>query len=99
MKPSLYVAGLATVVAATAADAGDAQVGLRLAQSHCAVCHVVGQWRGDVLADAPPFAVIARKFPGSDLVMAIRGPHQKMNFRPSQSDANDIAEYIHSLAQ
>ena len=99
MRVFIRVIGLAAVVATTTAEAGDANVGLRLAQSHCAACHVVGRWQGDVLADAPPFPVIARKFPAADLTIALRGPHPKMNFRPSQSEASDIAEYIRSLAE
>jgi mono/diheme cytochrome c family protein len=91
----------AALLAATAADAGDADVGRQLAQSRCAVCHAVGRWQGEVFADAPPFVVIARNFPAgrSDLIIALRGPHQKMNFRPSQGEADDIAEYIRSLAR
>jgi mono/diheme cytochrome c family protein len=92
---------LVTALAATAADAADADVGRQLAQSRCAACHAVGRWQGEVFADAPPFVAIARRFPAgrSDLIIALRGPHRKMNFRPSQSEADDIAEYIRSLAQ
>ncbi len=99
MKQLVYVIGFITAAAATAADAGDANTGLRLAQSRCAACHIVGRWQGDVFADAPPFALIARKLPGADLTIALRGPHQKMNFRPSENEADDIAAYIRSLAQ
>ena len=100
MRPSIAVLSLAAVLSATAAVAGDAEIGRRLAQSRCAVCHVTGPWRADVFADAPPFEVIARAFPdeGGGLIVALRGPHQKMNFRPSQSEADDIAAYIRSLA-
>ena len=104
MRPSLgaigfATIGFATILIATPAEAGDASVGLRLAQSHCAPCHVVGRWQGEVFADAPPFAVIAQKFSRADLLGVLRGPHRKMNFRPSQAEATDIAEYIHSIAQ
>jgi mono/diheme cytochrome c family protein len=100
MKPSISVLSIAAVLTATAAFAGDAEIGRQLAQSRCAACHVTGPWRADVFADAPPFEVIARKFPGSEgsLIVALRGPHEKMNFRPSQGEADDIAAYIHSLA-
>jgi mono/diheme cytochrome c family protein len=88
-----------TIAAARSADAGDARAGLQLAQRHCAVCHAVGRWQGEVFAEAPPFQLIARNHAGADLTIALRGPHQKMNFRPSQDEANDIAEYIRSLVQ
>jgi len=100
MKPSISVLSVAAVLAATAAVAGDVEAGRRLAQSRCEACHVTGPWRADVFADAPPFEVIARKFPaeGTGLIVALRGPHQKMNFRPSRDEADDIAAYIRSLA-
>jgi mono/diheme cytochrome c family protein len=99
VRPSIYVLSLVIAVAATAADAGDADIGRQLAQSRCAACHATGRWQGEVFADAPPFVVIAQKFPAgaADLIVALRGPHQKMNFRPSQGEADDIAAYIRSL--
>ncbi len=101
VRPSIYALGLAGVLAATAAQAGDVEIGRQIAQSRCAVCHVVGEWRGDVFADAPPFQVIARKFPadGAGLIVALRGPHEKMNFRPSYGEADDIVAYIRSLSR
>lgn len=101
MKPSISVLSLAAVLTATTAIAGDADAGRLLAQSRCAACHATGRWQGEVFADAPPFAVIARKFPAGEagLIISLRGPHQKMNFRPSQREADDIAAYIRSLAQ
>jgi mono/diheme cytochrome c family protein len=99
MRPFIFLLSLATLLAATAVHAGDADAGRRLAQDHCATCHATGRWQGEGFADAPPFAVIARKFAGSgDLMVALRGPRHKMNFWPSQAEANDIAEYIRSLA-
>ena len=101
MRLFIYVLGLAATCAATAALAGDADIGRQLAQSRCAPCHTVGPFQRDEVADAPPFDAIARKFPPGvgDLIVVLRGPHQKMNFRPSQIEAEDIAEYIHSLAR
>ncbi len=100
MRSSIYVFTLAAILSATSAIAGDAETGRQLAQARCAPCHATGRWQGEVFADAPPFAVIARRFPGgeTDLLVALRGPHQKMNFRPSQNEARDIAAYIRSLA-
>ena len=101
MNLTIALIGFAAVCTATAADAGDADAGRALAQSRCAPCHVTGPWRGDVFADAPPFEAIARRFGGDPtaLIVALRGPHQKMNFRPSQREAEDIAAYISSLAR
>jgi hypothetical protein len=32
-------------------------------------------------------------------MLGLRGPHQKMNFRPTQREADEVAAYIRSLAQ
>ena len=100
MKLFIYVLSLATACAVTAAQAGDAEVGRQLAQGRCSPCHQIASFGRDEQADAPPFDVIARKFPsdGGGLILALRGPHQKMNFRPSYKEAGDIAEYIRTLA-
>ena len=99
MKLYASLLSVAAVSVATAACAGDAEAGRNLAQARCAPCHSVGQWQGEVMAQAPPFVVIARKFPAgtADLVVALRGPHRMMNFRPTQGEADDIAAYIRSL--
>jgi len=100
LKVLLYVLTLAGSFAVAAANAEDVEAGRRLAESRCAPCHTVGPWRRDDVADAPPFEVMARKFPESaSLVAALRGPHRKMNFRPTQAEAENIAGYIRSLAQ
>jgi len=92
---------LAVALAPMTAQAGDVEAGRQLAQSRCAVCHQVGAILRDEQADAPPFGLIAQKFPadGAGLIVALRGPHQKMNFRPSQREAEDIADYISSLGR
>lgn len=98
MKRPMFLLLAAAACTVARAQAGDLKIGKRLAESRCAPCHVVGPWRGDVQAQAPPFAVIAQKFPSAALVIGLRGPHDKMNFRPTQREAEDIAEYIRSLA-
>ena len=79
----------------------DADAGRRLAQLRCAACHIVDRSQRDEIADAPPFAVIGRKFDfNSDaLIVALRGPHAKMNFSLTGRDADDIAAYIVTLAR
>ena len=100
VRVSASILALAAICGAAAAQAGELEAGQQLAQSRCAPCHVVGPWRGDVFAVAPPFEAIARKFPGgtADLIDAISGPHPRMNFRPTESEARVIAVYIRSLA-
>jgi mono/diheme cytochrome c family protein len=93
---------LGLVLAASSVFAADVEGGKRLAQLRCAACHIVTPSpRNDLVADAPPFLVIARKY-GSDteaLVFNLVGPHAKMNFALSRPEANDIAAYIESLAK
>ena len=54
-----------------------------------------------VVADAPPFEVIGRKYDFDATVIAatIAGPHPKMNFSPRPEEAADIAAYIATLKQ
>lgn len=95
---TIVLAGAATAVNAHAADAGK---GKRLAQEHCASCHAVTPQRRSVVADSPPFEVIARKYhyDAGAIAAAIAGPHPKMNFSPSGKTAADIAAYIATLRQ
>jgi mono/diheme cytochrome c family protein len=94
--------GLALTLAALEAQAADVESGRRLVQLRCAACHIVtGNPRNDLIADAPPFIAIGRKY-GFDteaLVSNLVGPHLKMNFALSPPEANDIAAYIQSLAR
>jgi mono/diheme cytochrome c family protein len=91
---------LGLALAASGAHAADAESGKRLAQQRCAACHIVtGSPRNDLVADAPPFLVIGRKygFDNEALVFNLVGPHAKMNFALSRREANDVAAYIQSL--
>jgi len=94
--------GLALTLVASQVQAADVESGRRLAQQRCAACHIVtGSPRNDLIADAPPFLAIGRKY-GFDteaLVFNLVGPHRKMNFALSRPEANDIAAYIQSLAR
>jgi mono/diheme cytochrome c family protein len=85
----------------SSACAGDAEAGRRLAQLRCVACHVVDQNQRNEIADAPPFAAIGRKFDFNydSLVLALAGPHAKMNFSLRKSDADDVAAYIATLAR
>jgi mono/diheme cytochrome c family protein len=89
------------LVAVSGVRAGDADAGRRLAQLRCAACHIVDHSQRNEIADAPPFAAVGRKFdfnPDS-LIVALRGPHAKMNFSLTGRDAEDIAAYIVTLAR
>ena len=92
----LVLAGMTTATNARAADANN---GKRLAQSHCAACHIVAPPGRNEVANSPPFEVIGRKygFEAGSIEHAIAGPHPKMNFSPRGPDAADIAAYIATL--
>jgi len=89
------------LVVASGARGADADAGRRLAQLRCTACHIVAQNQRDEIADAPPFAIIGRKFGFNydSLVSALMEPHAKMNFRVTGPEANDIAAYITTLAR
>jgi mono/diheme cytochrome c family protein len=108
MKPiiksmAVFALSLAAISsAATGASAADIDAGRRLVQQRCAACHIVtGSPRNDVVADAPPFLVIGRKygFDAEAIALNLVGPHAKMNFALSRPEANDVAAYIQSLAR
>ena len=96
---SVVLLALAAAVAAAPARAADARRGERLAQTHCAACHIVAPHAREEVADAPPFEVIARKygFDAGAITTAIAGPHAKMNFMPDPAEAADIAAYMATL--
>ncbi len=93
------VAGLPLVL--SSAFGADAEAGRRLAQLRCAACHIVAPNQREEVADAPPFAIIGRKFGfnSDDLIFALIGPHAKMNFGLTRPDADDVAAYIATLAR
>jgi mono/diheme cytochrome c family protein len=90
---------LAVSLTASNALAADPATGRLLAASHCAVCHAVAPPQRNDVAAAPPFEVIARKYGANEaaLVLAILGPHPRMNFVPQRPHAEDIAAYIATL--
>jgi mono/diheme cytochrome c family protein len=99
MKP---IAVLVLLLAATSAGAADIEAGRRLALGRCAACHIVtGSPRNDLVAEAPPFLVIGRKygFDAEAIALNLVGPHARMNFALSRPEANDVAAYIRTLAR
>ena len=91
---------LAALMAAARANAADADRGLRVAESRCAACHIVGTSNQQhEVAEAPPFETIARRFDfnADMLVFHLLEPHPKMNFALTRPEANDVAAYMSTL--
>jgi len=99
MKWAALLCCLGIPLAASSALGADAEAGRRLAQQECAACHIVGPSGRQEVAESPPFEVIGRKFGFNfdALVMAVSGPHRRMNFSPRRSESEDIAAYIATL--
>jgi mono/diheme cytochrome c family protein len=91
----------ATILFAPAALAADADNGKRLAEMRCVPCHAVAPTPRRVVADAPPFETIAKKFASQPemLAFAILDPHPRMNVAPTRREVEDIAAYINTLAK
>jgi mono/diheme cytochrome c family protein len=89
------------LIMASSAHGADAAAGQRLAQLRCAACHIVAPGGRNEVADAPPFVAIGRKFDFNydALVLALGGPHRKMNFTLRRRDSEDVAAYIGTLAR
>ncbi len=101
MKNTVFnlVGCLALSFITSAALAGDANRGKRIAEQRCEACHIIGPGPRGEVAEAPPFTVIARKF-GYDadmMVYALVGPHAKMNFSLNWPEADDVAAYLATL--
>jgi mono/diheme cytochrome c family protein len=93
------LSGALCLVAVSGAHTADVEAGKLLAQQHCTACHIVAPDGRNEVADAPPFMVIGRKFDFDydSIVLALMGPHRKMNFSLRRSDAEDVAAYIGTL--
>lgn len=100
MKQAMLCCALSLAVVASA-HAADVQAGDQLARLRCIACHIVAPNQGQEVAEAPPFETIARKFAADPdaLVLNLMGPHAKMNFGLSRSDAENVAAYIRTLAR
>ncbi len=100
MKRVVLCCGLGLALISPA-GAADMQAGDQLARLRCVACHIVSPNRGQEVAEAPPFETIARKFAADPdaLVLNLMGPHAKMNFNLSRSDAENVAAYIGTLAR
>jgi mono/diheme cytochrome c family protein len=81
--------------------AADADSGRRLAEARCVPCHAVAPGQQSGTSQAPPFAVVARKFAQNPqtLAFALRDPHPRMNVTLTPGEMDDVAAYINSLAK
>jgi mono/diheme cytochrome c family protein len=92
---------LTALLVAPAAHGADAASGKRLAEMRCVPCHAVAPTPRRVIADAPPFETIAKKFALQPemLAFAILDPHPRMNVALTRREVQDIAAYINTLAK
>lgn len=97
-RSAAFAVCLASV--ASAAFAGDAAEGLRLAQKWCSACHIVNGGQVDASDAAPPFAQIANdpaKTPET-LAIWLAAPHSPMpDLNLSQDEIDDLIAHIQSL--
>jgi hypothetical protein len=90
-----------TLLAGPSATAAGADDGKRLAETRCVPCHTVVPGQHREVSDAPPFDVIAAKFKVVPDVLAflLLHPHPRMNVPLTRREAEDIADYIKTLAR
>ncbi|HLH50846.1 MAG TPA: c-type cytochrome [Roseiarcus sp.] len=77
-----------------------AQLWRTLARQWCASCHVVAPDQGGTVAEAPPFATIARRpdFDAGKLALFLLDPHPKMpDMALTRAEAADLSAYIATL--
>ena len=96
-----YSLALPAVFWVSAAPAGDAESGRRVAEARCMPCHAVAPGQRPGTSQAPPFEAIARKFAQNPetLAFALRDPHPRMNVTLTPTEMTDVAAYINSLAK
>jgi mono/diheme cytochrome c family protein len=81
--------------------ASDVKNGEQLARRWCVTCHLVAADQSRADADVPSFSSIAERpsFKSETIANFLLDPHPKMpSFTLSRKEADDIAEYIASLA-
>jgi len=100
MRLHLWLIAFLAICAAGPAFSADAEHGERLARRWCSSCHVVAPDQRNTTAEAPPFAVIAKKpdFDATKIAVFLLAPHPKMpDMGLSRAEAADLAEYIATL--
>ena len=89
-------------VAAAGTVSADPSHGATLARQWCASCNVVTPDQVGTIAEAPPFATIARRpdFDVGKLALFLLDPHPKMpDMALTRAEAADLSAYIATLRQ
>lgn len=95
----LLVPGLLVASHAAALD-GSATQGHAFARENCARCHAVGSLGASPMREAPPFRMVARRFPIDVLVEGVERRHPAMpDFRLDPGDAADLTAYLKALGR
>jgi len=99
----LLVPGLLVASHAAALD-GSATQEHAFARENCARCHAVGSLGASPMREAPPFRMVARRFPIDDLadvlVEGVERRHPAMpDFRLDPGDAADLTAYLKALGR
>ncbi len=100
-RPVLLVTLLSLWLCASVALAADIENGKQLARRWCATCHLVAADQSAANADVPSFVSIAERSEFNSEIIAtfLLNPHPKMpSFTLSRKEADDISEYVASLA-
>lgn len=76
--------------------------GEAFARAHCARCHALGPRRASPMREAPPFRMLAGRFPVDDLAdvltEGVDRRHPAMpDFRLGPADASDLTAYLKAL--
>ena len=99
--PFLLSALVSLELGSSIALASDLKNGEQLARRWCVTCHLVAPDQAQASADVPSFSSIAERpgFKSKTIATFLLDPHPKMpSFTLSRKEADDIAEYIASLA-
>ena len=85
---SLYLSVVWLLLTVSAAAAGGLEEGRKLAQKHCAVCHVVGDFnKFGGIGSTPSFQMLASMKDGKERFQSFfaRRPHPSFIFLPDQA--------------
>ena len=99
--PFLLSALLSLELGSSIASGSDIKNGEQLARRWCGTCHLVAADQSQANADVPSFSSVAERpnFKSETIATFLLDPHPKMpSFTLSRKEADDIAEYIASLA-
>lgn len=103
MRPTVNFIGFAILCLSGSdlAHGADIDNGKTIASRWCTSCHLIAPEQSQASADVPSFASIANRadFNAQQIATFLLDPHPKMpSFGLSRKEAEDISEYIASLA-